>query len=111
MSEQMSPPASVAQPTASGAAHTLPTTYTNYFRASRSAEELILDFGLDPHRRTDDAPEAPMLLQRLVLTWPNARRLAGLLHELLQLHDKAHAPRHPDNPNRPPNTPPPPTPT
>ncbi len=83
----------------------LSTTYTNFFRASGSAEELILDFGLDPHRRTEDAPEPAVMLQRLVLTWNNARRLAVMLHELIQMHDKTHAPRNPDQP-----TPPPPQP-
>ena len=78
--------------------HPLFTMYTNYFRASGSAEELILDFGLDPHRHTDDAPEPAALHQRLVLTWNNARRLAVMLHELIQLHDKAHAPRQPTPP-------------
>ncbi len=46
------------------------------------------------------------MLQRLVLTWNNARRLAAMLNELIQLHDKAHAPCHPDNTNRLPNPPP-----
>lgn len=45
------------------------TTYTNVFRASGSAEELILDFGFDAHRRTTDGGEATVMLQRLALTW------------------------------------------
>jgi hypothetical protein len=83
----------------------LPTTYTNYFRASGSAEELILDFGLDPQRHNpDDAPEPPVLLQRLVLSWGNAQRLARMLHDLLQRYEQAHGPLRRPNPNRPPNS-------
>ena len=86
---------------------TLPTTYTNVFRASGSAEELILDFGLDPHRRMAEGGEAAVMSQRLVLTWGHAKRLALMLRDLVQLHEKSHGPIPLDNPNRPTNPPPP----
>jgi hypothetical protein len=47
----------------------LPTSYTNVFRASGWAEERILDFGLDAHRRNADGGEPAVMRQRLVLTW------------------------------------------
>jgi hypothetical protein len=85
----------------------LPTTYTNYFRASGSAEELILDFGLDPQRHNpDDDPESIVLLQRLVLTWGNAKQLARMLLDLLQRYEQSHGPIRRANTNRPPATPP-----
>ncbi|HEY7426823.1 MAG TPA: DUF3467 domain-containing protein [Gemmataceae bacterium] len=84
----------------------LPTTYTNYFRASGSAEELILDFGLDPQRHNpNDAPEPTVLLQRLVLTWGNAKQLARMLHDLIQRYEQTHGPIRRANANRPPNPP------
>jgi hypothetical protein len=54
----------------------LPATYTNVFRASGSPEELILDFGLDAHRRTAEGGEAAVMVQRLVLSWGSAKRLS-----------------------------------
>jgi hypothetical protein len=87
----------------------LPTTYTNVFRASGSAEELILDFGLDAHRRTAEGGEPAVMLQRLVLTWGHAKRLALMLRDLVQLHEKSHGPVPLDPANRLPNPPPPST--
>jgi hypothetical protein len=83
----------------------LPATYTNYFRASGSAEELILDFGLDAHRHGGDDSEPIVMLQRLVLTWGHAQRLARMLHDLLQRHEQTHGPLA--NANRPPHLSPP----
>jgi hypothetical protein len=45
-----------------------------------------------------------VMLQRLVLTWGHARRLAVLLHELIQMHDKNHGPRSPAPPANPSQT-------
>jgi hypothetical protein len=86
-------------------AHALMATYTNYFRASGSAEELILDFGLDAHRHIGDAAEPIVLLQRLVLTWGHAQRLARMLHDLLQRHEQTHGPIPRPTANRPAHAP------
>jgi hypothetical protein len=88
----------------------LPTTYSNVFRASGSAEELILDFGLDAHRRTADGGEPAVMLQRLVLTWSHAKRLALMLRDLVQMHEQNHGTIPLVNIQRPAN-PPPPSPT
>lgn len=76
----------------------LPTTYTNVFRAGSSAEELILDFGLDAHRRTADGGEPAVMLQRLVLTWSHAKRLALVLRGLVQMQEQNHAANPPAPP-------------
>jgi hypothetical protein len=89
-------------------ARTLPTTYTNIYRASGSPEELILDFGLDAHRRTAEGGEAAVMLQRLVLSWGSAKRLAVMLRDLVQMHEKTHGVIALANPNRTANPPPPP---
>ena len=106
MTSPISPHSSVAPSAASFEGRSLPTNYTNVFRASGSAEELILDFGLDPHRRTTEGGEPAVMLQRLVLTWGHAKRLALMLRDLVQLHEKSHGTLPLDNANRPPNLPP-----
>ncbi len=82
----------------------LPSTYANVFRASGSAEELILDFGLDAHRHGDDNPEPIVMLQRLILTWNNAKQLARILNELIHIHDKNHGQRQLPSSTTPPQT-------
>jgi hypothetical protein len=73
--------------------HSLNTIYANFFRASGSTDELILDFGVDAHHQTLNGPEPIVLSQRLVLSWSNAERLARMLHELIQHHNKSRLPR------------------
>ncbi len=76
-------------------AHSLTAIYANFFRASGTADELILDFGVDAHQQTPNGPEPIVLSQRLVLTWNNAQRLARMLHDLIQHHDKRALPPTP----------------
>jgi len=83
-------------------------TYSNYFRVSGSSEELILDFGVDGHFRTDHQPEAIHLTKRLILTWNNAERLLIALQQMLPQHHKMATVNSGANDNRPPNQPPPP---
>ena len=101
MYNPMSPAPSVAPDASPLDGRGVPTTYTNVFRASGSSEELILDFGLDPHRRSPEANESAVMLQRLVLTWGHAKRLAVMLRDLVQLHEKNHGPIPLDNATRP----------
>lgn len=75
-------------------------TYINMFRARCSAEELILDFGLDAHQRTDHSTKVVVLLHRLVLTWNNAKHLALMLHDLIYYQEMTHAPLAPRSANR-----------
>ncbi len=96
--------ASSPQPATPVETRSLTTTYANMFRASGSAEELILDFGLDAHRHGDDNPEAIVMLQRLILTWNNAKQLARILNELIHIHDKNHGQRQPPSSATPPQT-------
>jgi hypothetical protein len=104
MAERLETASSSLAPTPGADARSLSPTYTNVFQASGSAEELILDFGLDAHRRTDAGSEPTVMLQRLVLTWGHARRLAVMLNNLIQLHDKNHGPHPPASSANPPQT-------
>ena len=102
MSSPTSSPANVTPSALPVDAQGMPTTYTNLFRASGSSEELILDFGLDLHRRTPDGGDAAVMLQRVVLTWGHAKCLAVMLRDLVQLHEQSHGPIPLDPANPPP---------
>jgi hypothetical protein len=62
--------------------------YANVFQASGSAEEIVLDFGLFDQRKAEGNPVAIPVSQRLVLSYPTARRLADFLNALLRRHDE-----------------------
>lgn len=93
-----SPPADAALPVFDTSALTV--TYVNYHRAAGTADELVLDFGMQTAHQTPDGPEPIALTQRLVMPWAHARRLAQTLAYVLQVHDTRHA-----QPNRPPQPP------
>ncbi len=104
MSERPQP---VSMPVPSLDLHAMKTTYSNYFRASRSAEEVILDFGVDGHHHTANGPEPIQMLQRLILPWSSAQQLFVALQQMLQQRNKMEGIH--SSANHPPNqaTPPP----
>ncbi len=69
----------------------LTTGYANGFRANGTAEEIILDFGLNlisPASGQDTQPE--MLFQvndRLIMNYYSAKRLAITLSQLIRRHE------------------------
>ncbi len=85
MSDQPNP----VQPSPALDIRSLTVVYSNYFRSSASADEVILDFGLHAFHRDANGPEPIQLTHRLVLSWNTARALCRGLHHLLQQHDKA----------------------
>ncbi|HWG42970.1 MAG TPA: DUF3467 domain-containing protein [Gemmataceae bacterium] len=93
----MSPPSQALSPTPPILdLQAMNITYSNYFRVSGSNEELILDFGVDGHFRTDHQSEPIHMTQRLVLSWNNAQRLLIALQQMLQQHHNAGNPNiHP----------------
>lgn len=54
--------------------------YTNFFRVTGTAEELILDFGLNTTQMTQAGPEPVKLTHRLVLNFYTAKRMLNALH-------------------------------
>lgn len=85
--------------------HALTTTYSNYFRASGSADEVILDFGVDGHHHNANGPEPIQLLQRVALSWSNAQQLLLALQQLIQQRRHTQAGNPSDHTNRPPHPP------
>ena len=71
--------------------------YANAFRHNSTPNEVILDLGINtvtgrhPAENSNEAPTAEMLFQvdtRLVLNYDTARRLNGLLGQVIQQHDQ-----------------------
>ena len=80
----------------------LTVTYANHHQASGTAEELVLNFGLHSGAHSDAGPEPVALTQRLVLSWPTAKRLLHTLATLLQHHEARHGTLAPTPRQRPP---------
>ena len=77
--------------------HNARAVYANAFRHNSTPNEIILDLGINtvtsrhPAANTDEAPTAEMLFQvdtRLVLNYDTARRLNGLLSQVIQQQDQ-----------------------
>ncbi len=73
------------------------TTYTNSFRSNATAEEVILDFGLNvgvqrgAQSQGEDAKVADMVFQvsnRMVMNFYTAKRLALSLGQMVQQHEQ-----------------------
>ena len=66
----------------------LSTVYTNFCHASVTPEELVLDFGLNPH--WGPSPAEPIkLTHRVVMNFFTAKRLAMVLNSVLSQHESA----------------------
>ncbi len=70
----------------------LQTHYANAFRANGTAEEVLLDFGLNlamPHSGQDQPPEILFQVnQRVILNYYSAKRLAMTLTQLIRRHEQ-----------------------
>jgi hypothetical protein len=99
---QPNPPSAPALPAVQFDTHGAVPVYANVFQASGSTEEIVLDFGLFDQRKPDGSPTVLPVSQRLVLSYPTARRLADFLNALLRRHDESHGPTAREPRNRPP---------
>lgn len=68
----------------------LRTTYANAFRTNGTAEEVLLDFGLNQASPTDQSqPEIVFKVgQRIVMNYYSAKRLALTLGQLIRRHEQ-----------------------
>jgi hypothetical protein len=64
------------------------TTYTNLFRVTGTFEELIVDFGLHSGLITANGPEAVKISNRMVMSFPTAKRLLAALQLALSRHEQ-----------------------
>jgi hypothetical protein len=79
--------------------------YANFFRVAVSAEEAILDFGLNPPPSGGD-PEPAEISQRVVVNFYTLKRLLHVLHATVRQHEAAFGPLELD-PRKRQTTPPP----
>lgn len=72
----------------------LQTTYANAFRQQSSAQEVILDFGINmiaPANPEEPDADRQMKFQidnRLVMNYITAKRLAAMLVQIVQAHEQ-----------------------
>ena len=64
----------------------LTTVYTNFCRVSVTAEEVVLDFGLNPHMAPTQV-EPVKLTHRVVMNFFTAKRLMNVLMNVLHQHE------------------------
>ena len=68
------------------------TTYANAFRTNGTAEEVILDFGLNLVGPPTEAKASPQILfkvnQRVVMNYFSVKRLAITLSQLIRRHEE-----------------------
>jgi Protein of unknown function (DUF3467) len=67
----------------------LNTTYANFFRVTGTFEEIVLDFGLHTGAILPQGPEPVRLAQRLILSFPTAKRLLAALEVAVSRHEQA----------------------
>ncbi len=65
------------------------TTYSNFFRVTGTFEELIVDFGLHSGAILPGGPEPVKLTQRMVVSFPTAKRLLAALQVAVHKHEQA----------------------
>ena len=68
----------------------LRTTYTNGYLINQTAEEVVVDFGFNMPRPNQGGQPQVMfkLTDRIVLSYPNAKRLAGSLLQLIKRYEQ-----------------------
>lgn len=69
-------------------ASNLVATYSNFFRVTGTFEELILDFGLHTGAILPNGPEPVKLSQRMILSFPTAKRLLAALQVAIARHEQ-----------------------
>lgn len=62
--------------------------YANFCRGTMTPEEVILDFALNPNSHGRVLEEDIDIRQRTVLSFPAAKRLFFLLHDMLRRHEE-----------------------
>lgn len=70
----------------------LATNYSNFFRVTGTFEELILDFGLHTGAILPSGPEPVKLAQRMILSFPTAKRLLAALQVAIARHEQVFGP-------------------
>ena len=64
------------------------TVYTNFCKVSMTPEELVMDFGLNP--ALNPTPnESIKLTHRVVMNFYTAKRMLGMLMQIVQQHEAA----------------------
>jgi hypothetical protein len=66
----------------------LAPVYANFCRVASTPEELVLDFGLNPHPFAA-SPQPVKVAQRLVVNYYTAKRMWAALGMALQKHEQA----------------------
>ncbi len=64
------------------------TSYSNFFRVTATFEEMVMDFGLHSGLMTQSGPEAVRINQRMVLSFPTAKRLLAALNMAISRHEQ-----------------------
>ena len=67
-------------------------TYANFFRVAGTFEEMLLDFGFHTGLVVGGNVEAAKISQRVIMTFPTAKRLLGALQAAVQRHEQAFGP-------------------
>jgi len=70
--------------------HQMQTTYANAFRANGTAEEVMMDFGLNiPNPVQRDTPEIIFqVTNRVIMNYYSAKRLALTLTQVIRRHEE-----------------------
>lgn len=71
---------------------TAQTTYSNMCRGVMTAEEVILDFALNPNLNGRVLEEAVEVKSRVVMSFSSAKRLLHLLHAMISKHEETFGP-------------------
>jgi hypothetical protein len=69
----------------------LRTTYSNGYFINQTAEEVVLDFGFNMPRPQQQGQQPQVIFKltdRVVLSYPNAKRLAGSLLQLIKRYEQ-----------------------
>ena len=64
------------------------TIYSNMCRGVMTAEEVILDFALNPNINGRVLDESVAVDTRVVMSFPSAKRLLHLLHTIVSKHEE-----------------------
>ena len=81
------PPAQSPQTRVEMSATGLNSSYANFFRFNGTYEELLVDFGIFTGLLTTTGPEPIKLTQRIILSFPTAKRLLAGLQLAIAKHE------------------------
>lgn len=86
---QQKPAAAPAQPQFPTDYSNLSTVYTNFCHVSLTPEELVLDFGLNPHWGPNPPTDPIKVTHRVVMNFYTAKRMLLALQAVVSQHEKA----------------------